>query len=123
MEVPLLLLVFLLPLSSTLKCTQCPHAVSSPSSCSHCEGDVCFIVVNAFFNGTLSAGCIHLREKDKAQFAQRRRDCNREVENKRTVCVCSGEDDCNDPRTPLAQFDFISDRILSGYELEFGGTA
>lgn len=91
--------------------------------------------MNAFFNGTLSAGCINLLEKDKGEFIHRRKECNRsisyrlinqystvfrEVIHDRTVCACNSDNECNDPRTPLAEFDFISDYILKGYDLQPG---
>ncbi|GMT14488.1 hypothetical protein PFISCL1PPCAC_5785, partial [Pristionchus fissidentatus] len=117
-----LLLFLLIPLSFSLKCTHCPPLVSSPSQCSQCEGHVCFIVVNVFFNGTLSAGCIDLLDKDRNGFVHTRKECNREVTHDRTVCVCNTGDHCNDPKTPLAEFDFISNSVLSGYNLQPGVT-
>ncbi|CAJ0963431.1 unnamed protein product, partial [Mesorhabditis belari] len=96
---------------TSVLCSQCPFTPEPPhvNECPEtCEGDVCYIVVNKFFNGTISAGCLNLRSGD--HFGGENV-CHRE--ETRTICGCEGAARCNDPQTPLAAYKFVDEPVFS----------
>ncbi|CAJ0581833.1 unnamed protein product, partial [Mesorhabditis spiculigera] len=95
-------------------CTQCPYSPEPPhlNDCQdECHGDVCYIVVNKYFNGTIIAGCLKLREGDRFLG---KNVCHRE--ETRTICGCDGRDHCNHPQTPLATFEFVDEPVFAKFE-------
>ncbi|VDO66696.1 unnamed protein product [Heligmosomoides polygyrus] len=111
-----ILLITVCTVHSKLTCTKCPFHISPKghTKCTEtCEGDVCHIVVNRFFNGTIIAGCINLHEGD--EFKEGPAVCHRA--EYRTSCACTTKDKCNDPTSPIANFKFSDKPILEGYQL------
>ncbi|KAK6044093.1 putative acyl-CoA thioesterase II, partial [Cooperia oncophora] len=111
----LLLFAVISTVYSKLTCTRCPFHITPKgrTNCTEtCEGDVCMIVVNKYFNGTIIAGCINLHGDDK--FHEGPAACYREEH--RTLCACTTKDRCNDPTSPIANFKFVDAPILSGYQ-------
>ncbi|CAI5443764.1 unnamed protein product [Caenorhabditis angaria] len=112
------LLIFFLSLVSTtvysITCTSCEFRLLPPHStnCDEtCEGDVCFIVVNKYFNGTINAGCMHLREGD--EFLNKSV-CQRLPYDNR--CACNTGDRCNDPKVKLFTYKFTEEPVLVDYQ-------
>ncbi|CAB3404680.1 unnamed protein product [Caenorhabditis bovis] len=104
----------LFPTVLGLTCTVCEFKLLPPhsTSCNEtCEGDVCFIVVNKFFNGTINAGCMHLRDDDK--FTEEAV-CQRTAYDNR--CACDTGDKCNDPKAKLSSFTFTENPVLGDYQ-------
>lgn len=111
----LLVFVLLAVISTvfTLKCTVCEFKLLPPynSACNEtCEGDVCFIVVNKFFNGTINAGCMHLHEDDSFENAI----CQRGKHDNR--CACTTKDFCNNPNVSISSYTFTEHAVLENYQ-------
>ncbi|CAI2336525.1 unnamed protein product [Caenorhabditis sp. 36 PRJEB53466] len=111
-------LVFLLAILPatviSLTCTVCEFALLPPHStnCNDtCEGDVCFIVVNKYFNGTINAGCMHLHDDE---MFENKAVCQRGANDNR--CACSTTDHCNDPKVKLASYVFTESPVLENYQ-------
>ncbi|WKX95081.1 hypothetical protein Q1695_011939 [Nippostrongylus brasiliensis] len=116
------MLFILLPLSffitayAKLTCTECEfhNTPVGRTNCSKtCQGDVCHIVVNKFFNGTIIAGCINLYKDDT--FKEAPSACYRG--EYRVYCACNTTDKCNYPTSPISNFKFTDKMILEGYQL------
>ncbi|VDM58854.1 unnamed protein product [Angiostrongylus costaricensis] len=75
-----------------------------------CGGEV---VVNKHFNGTIIANCLQLHDGD--QFTEGSAICNRS--QYRTSCACTTKNHCNSPTSPIADFRFVDEPILEGYQL------
>ncbi|CAD6195713.1 unnamed protein product [Caenorhabditis auriculariae] len=100
---------------SALTCTSCEYQPLDPQStqCNDtCDGDVCFIVVNKFFNSTINAGCINLKDGDKFKD---KAVCQRTDQDNR--CACDNADQCNDPQAKLSDFTFVKTEILKDYQM------
>ncbi|CCD61742.1 Activin_recp domain-containing protein [Caenorhabditis elegans] len=98
----------------TLTCAVCEFKLLPPhdSECNgSCEGDVCFIVVNKYFNGTINAGCMHLREDDSFED---RAICHRGTYDNR--CACSTFDNCNNPNVSISNYTFTESPVLENYQ-------
>uniref|UniRef100_A0A1I7UMH4 EB domain-containing protein n=2 Tax=Caenorhabditis tropicalis TaxID=1561998 RepID=A0A1I7UMH4_9PELO len=98
----------------SLKCTVCDFHLLPPynSPCNEtCEGDVCFIVVNKYFNGTINAGCMHLRDDDSFDHDAV---CQRGPHDNR--CACTSSDYCNNPKVSISSYTFTSSPILESYQ-------
>ncbi|XGW07709.1 hypothetical protein V3C99_010680 [Haemonchus contortus] len=111
----LLLLALITTIYAKLTCTRCPFHISPKghTNCTEtCEGDVCIIVVNKYFNGTIIADCIRLHDGDN--FEEGPAACYRE--DHRTSCACTTKDRCNDPTSPISDFTFTEKPILKGYQ-------
>ncbi|KAJ1358935.1 hypothetical protein KIN20_017506 [Parelaphostrongylus tenuis] len=116
MEIILVLVAATSAVYAKLTCTKCPFhiAPTGHTNCTEtCEGDVCIIVVNKHFNGTIIANCIQLHDGD--EFTEGLAICNRE--EYRTSCACVTKDHCNSPTSPIADFRFVEEPILEGYQL------
>ncbi|KAL6735923.1 hypothetical protein Aduo_006322 [Ancylostoma duodenale] len=112
-----ILLVTVTTVYSKLKCTKCPFHIepTGHTKCTDtCEGDICYIVVNAFYNGTKIAGCLDLHEGDN--FKEGPAICYRQAHQ--TSCACTTKDFCNAPTAPIANFNFTEKPILEGYQLQ-----
>ncbi|EFP08132.1 hypothetical protein CRE_17343 [Caenorhabditis remanei] len=99
---------------SLLKCTVCDFHLQPPhnQTCNEtCEGDVCYIVINKYFNGTISAGCMHLREDDKFE---NEAVCQRGAHDNR--CACTIFDYCNSPNVTLRNYTFTQSPVLENYQ-------
>uniref|UniRef100_A0A0K0DLI4 Endo/exonuclease/phosphatase domain-containing protein n=1 Tax=Angiostrongylus cantonensis TaxID=6313 RepID=A0A0K0DLI4_ANGCA len=72
-----------------------------------------FLVVNKHFNGTIIANCLQLHDGD--QFTEGPAICNRS--QYRTSCACITKNHCNSPTSPIADFRFVDEPILEGYQL------
>ncbi|KAK6737456.1 hypothetical protein RB195_019889 [Necator americanus] len=113
----ILLLTVIPTVYSKLNCTKCPFYIEPKghTNCTEtCEGDVCYIVVNQFYNGTKIAGCLDLYEGDT--FKEGPAICYRE--EYQTSCACNTSDFCNSPTSPIANFNFTESPILQGYQLQ-----
>ncbi|CAI4224146.1 unnamed protein product [Auanema sp. JU1783] len=109
-------LLFTCCYASALLCTSCPFTINPPYSttCNEtCEGDLCYIIVNKHFNGTVIAGCLNFKGNETS--SNNTAVCNRGPE--RTMCACTTSDKCNDPTAPIAEFDFVQETILDGYQV------
>ncbi|PAV78901.1 hypothetical protein WR25_01894 [Diploscapter pachys] len=98
-----------------LQCAICPFKIDEPHNldCPNetCTGDVCNIVVNRYYNATIIAGCMQLREGDSFD---KKALCYRS--EFKTVCACSTEDMCNDPSASLSNFEFTDKPFLENYQ-------
>ncbi|VDL72046.1 unnamed protein product [Nippostrongylus brasiliensis] len=112
----LLPLFFFITAYAKLTCTECEfhNTPVGRTNCSKtCQGDVCHIVVNKFFNGTIIAGCINLYKDDT--FKEAPSACYRG--EYRVYCACNTTDKCNYPTSPISNFKFTDKMILEGYQL------
>ncbi|CAJ0606954.1 unnamed protein product [Cylicocyclus nassatus] len=111
-----ILLVAIAFVHAKLTCTKCPfHAEpKGHTKCTEtCEGDVCYIVVNRFYNGTKIAGCVDLHEGEKFETPAV---CYKQEHQ--TSCACTTKDFCNSPTSPIADFKFQEEKFLEGHQLQ-----
>ncbi|VDM65912.1 unnamed protein product [Strongylus vulgaris] len=111
-----ILLIAIICVQAKLTCTKCPFHIEPKghTKCTEtCQGDVCYIVVNRFYNGTKIAGCIDLYEGEKFETPAV---CYRQ--DHQTSCACTTKDFCNSPTSPIADFKFQETKILDGHQLQ-----
>ncbi|VDK32970.1 unnamed protein product [Gongylonema pulchrum] len=102
-----------------IKCAECdylPHTSESGTRIcpENCYGEICYIVVNNFYNETLVSGCVTVDDNTRA-FFRGKAYCYRKKRN--TVCGCTTLDRCNSPQAPFSMFTFITTPIFE--ECEF----
>ncbi|KJH50191.1 hypothetical protein DICVIV_03630 [Dictyocaulus viviparus] len=108
MWITVVLVVTVSSIYGKLICTKCPLHMS-PSGHTNCTETF----VNKYFNGTIIANCLQLHEG--GQFDEGPAVCHREAE--KTQCACSTKNNCNSPLSPIADFKFVDEPILEGYQL------
>ncbi|VDN01564.1 unnamed protein product [Thelazia callipaeda] len=95
---------------TSIKCAECgylPHSSNSGfRTCPvNCQGDICFIVVNNYYNETLVSGCVKA-DNETRNFFRDQAYCYRKKEY--VICGCTTLDRCNSPQAPFSMFTFIS---------------
>ncbi|KAL3994791.1 hypothetical protein ACH3XW_23175 [Acanthocheilonema viteae] len=94
----------------SIKCAECnylPHSsISGIRTCpKNCYGDICFIVVNNYYNETLISGCVNV-DTETQTFFRNQAYCYEKSEY--TICGCTILDRCNSPQAPFSMFTFIT---------------
>ncbi|CAG9534966.1 unnamed protein product [Cercopithifilaria johnstoni] len=94
----------------SIKCAECNYLPHSPISgirtCpKNCHGDICFIVVNKYYNETLISGCVNIDIETRIFFHDQAYCYDK---SQYTVCGCTTFDRCNSPQAPLSMFTFIT---------------
>uniref|UniRef100_A0A0R3S0D4 Protein sleepless n=1 Tax=Elaeophora elaphi TaxID=1147741 RepID=A0A0R3S0D4_9BILA len=103
-------LTFVTQKVTCIKCAECnylPHSsISGIRTCSeNCYGDICFIVVNNYYNETLIAGCVNV-DNDTRSFFHDQAYCYEKSEH--AICGCTTLDRCNSPQAPFSMFTFLT---------------
>ncbi|KAK6104361.1 hypothetical protein QQG55_15985 [Brugia pahangi] len=98
----------------SVKCAECDFlahtSISGIRTCpQNCYGDVCFIVVNNYYNETLVSGCVNV-DMDTQTFFRDHAYCYKR--NWYTVCGCTNSDRCNSPQAPFSMFTFVTSPFL-----------
>uniref|UniRef100_A0AAF5PWZ5 UPAR/Ly6 domain-containing protein n=2 Tax=Wuchereria bancrofti TaxID=6293 RepID=A0AAF5PWZ5_WUCBA len=94
----------------SVKCAECDFLAHTPISgirtCpENCYGDVCFIVVNNYYNETLVSGCVNVDMETRTFFRDHAYCYKRKWY---TVCGCTTSDRCNSPQAPFSMFTFVT---------------
>ncbi|EFO24391.1 hypothetical protein LOAG_04098 [Loa loa] len=95
---------------TSIKCAECdylPHTpISGTRTCpENCYGDICFIVVNNYYNETLISGCVNV-DTGTRTFFRNHAYCYKRSQY--TICGCTTLDRCNSPQAPFSMFTFVT---------------